>query len=65
MSTSFCYVFIFEKCTCITQFGNDSLVLSFYVQLTSTFVRLFKLVFGPGVELVDGGVLCKMLCSRT
>lgn len=27
MSTSFCYVFIFEKCTCITQFGNDNLSL--------------------------------------
>ena len=25
MSTSFCFVFIFEKCMCITQFGNDSL----------------------------------------
>ena len=41
MSTSFCYVFIFEKCMCITQFGNDSLGLELSLLTVEFYVNCY------------------------
>ena len=41
MSTSFCYVFIFEKRTCITQFRNDSLSLELSFLTVEFYVKCY------------------------